>query len=128
MNDKPSVYLSADCLMSKWGFNDGDEPDNLLDYWIDHPGEVWFPESHLDWDGVLRLLVRRHLVPAIEQAGHTVEVYDIETAHNPVRARVIDGIEIDDYHGHGNPEVDVAVSVPYEDVMAAVREVMTDGD
>lgn len=90
---EPSVYLWSDSLMSKWGFGDGDMPDDVWDY-LDEHGPA---EQTVDWHAVLRSLVRTYLLPALQDAGHMVELYDIETIHNPIRASVIDGIEIDDY-------------------------------
>ncbi|WP_165069688.1 hypothetical protein [Marisediminicola senii] len=74
------LRLDASCLLSKWGFNDG---DIIFDWWWDHtnqdlPGTV-------DHHDVLRHLVRTALVPLIEAAGFTLDVYDIETCHNPIR-------------------------------------------
>lgn len=115
--EPPTLTLYAHGLCSKWGFNDGDEPDYLLDYW-DEIGVDW---TQFDgWHAVLRKLVRSHLVPALEAAGHTVEVYDIETNHNPIRASRIDGQDVDDYASQ--PPVALRVDevvVPYEDVAAA---------
>ena len=83
---KYELHLFTESLFSKWGFGDGDEPDHLLDC---------LDAAHLklssDWHAVLRLLVRRHLVPALNR---TVAVYDIETIHNPVRAESVDGVEV----------------------------------
>jgi hypothetical protein len=112
----PSLTLSADCLCSKWGFNDGDMPDVLMDYW-DELDSVEY--ARIDWHAALRTLVREHLVPAMEAAGHTVEVYDIETIHNPIRARLIDGVEIDDYDPQSGEDIDVTVTVPYEAIARA---------
>lgn len=85
-----TFFLDGDSLLSKWGFNDGEA---LGDYWwaeFDEPAPF---DEHV----VLRKLVRSHLVPAIEAAGHSVEVYDIPTSHNPIRASVLDGEPVDDY-------------------------------
>lgn len=113
--DAPELCLSVSSLCSKWGFNDGDVPEAFLDYW----DEIGVSGDDFDdsWHDVLRALVRAYLVPAIEDAGHTVEVYDIETTHNPIRADQIDGEEIDDYYG--TAPFELSVTVPYEDVAAA---------
>lgn len=115
MSDEPTLYLDVDCLCSKWGFNDGDCPDHLLDYW-EEVGVDW-PQLNVDWHQALRALVRAHLVPAIEAAGHTVEVYDIETIHNPIRARSLDGVAVDDYDGRRAP-FELCVTVPYTAIAA----------
>lgn len=131
----PALLLSADCLLSKWGFSDG---DILFDYlWValeldNTPAgeamggpaaatsqEVYQRFQEVDEHAVLRRLVREHLVPALEAAGHRLEVYDIETNHNPIRARTVDGVEVDDYDRDGsNPQLRVKyVEVPREVVL-----------
>jgi hypothetical protein len=117
--EAPTLYLSVDSLCSKWGFHNGDEPDYLLDYWQEQ-GLGWgdFGEG---WHGALRKLVRSHLVPAMEAAGHTVEVYDIETIHNPIRAATIDGNSVDERSGVVPVEElrCEGVTVAYEDIARA---------
>lgn len=110
----PTVTLRAACLLSKWGFGDGDTPDDLLDYWgdlVDH--------NAFDWHAVLRRLVRTHLLPEL-QKHHDVEVHDVETAHNPIRAWRIDGREVA-YPADAVELRPESVTVSYGDVMAAVR-------
>ncbi len=79
------LTLFSHCLLSKWGFNDGDAPDTWMN-WCDSHGIDWrrlgFP---------LAALVRQHLVPAIEQ---DITVVDIETVHNPIRVATIDGEDV----------------------------------
>jgi hypothetical protein len=89
--NEPRLTLYASDLCWKWGFGDGDCPDNLLDYWDEIGAEYPY------WHDALCRLVRKYLVPAMEDAGHEVVVYDIETIHNPIRAAKIDGVDIDDY-------------------------------
>lgn len=116
--ESPTLTLYADSLCSKWGFNDGDEPENLLDYW----DEIGVRYTDLDWHTALRTLVRERLVPAMEAAGHVVEVYNIVTNHNPIRARRIDGVEVDDYRGAAGALRDLRpefVVVPYEEIARA---------
>jgi hypothetical protein len=114
----PELHLTVEGLCSAWGFNDGDEPEAFVDYWA-----ATGVKRHLfnhGWHDVLSLLVRSHLVPALEAAGHTVEVYDIDTIHNPVRAVRIDGVEVDNHNGGVPVEVRVeGVTVPYADVLRA---------
>lgn len=116
------VFLFGESLLSKWGFGDGDV---INDWWWDTYDEP-LPDqaSHHD---VLRRLVREHLIPAIEAAGHTIEVCDIETIHNPIRAEKVDASPIDDYRGdHGDLLADVWVAVSPEVVKATAtsREVL----
>lgn len=114
---EPTLTLRAGCLCSKWGFNDGDMSYALVDYWA----EIGVDYDAIEWHPALRKLVRDYLVPAMEAAGHVVEVYDIETIHNPVRARRIDGHEVDDY-GFDPAPVELrpeSVTVPYAAIARA---------
>jgi hypothetical protein len=48
---------------------------------------------------------------------HEIELYDIETIHNPIRAERVDGVEIDDHEDNGvvlRPEF---VDIPMADVV-----------
>lgn len=113
----PDLTLYSFGLLSKWGFSDGDCPDEIEDYLdeIDAP----YPAPK-DWHTALRKLVREHLLPALAE-HHTIEVYDIDTIHNPIRARTVDGHEIDDYADNDHivlaPDV---VTVPWIAVAAAL--------
>ncbi|MGW1223102.1 hypothetical protein ACWD6O_34645 [Streptomyces californicus] len=84
MTESTLTLFTAD-LLSKWGFNDGSDPDGWLDWcdnWgIDH-NAIGFP---------LAAIVRQHLVPAIEQ---DVTVVDIETSHNPIRVETVNGADV----------------------------------
>lgn len=85
------LYLHASSLFSKWGFGDGDA---LWDwYWDATGGDV---PADMDDDDTLELLVRAALIPAIEAAGHTIELERIGTIHNPLRARTLDGQPVPD--------------------------------
>lgn len=82
---EPTVTLFSSSLLSKWGFNDGDTPEPWLD---------WCETQGIDYnafDFPLAALVRKHLVPALDQA---VAIVDIETSHNPIRAETVDGIDV----------------------------------
>ncbi|MEU9894247.1 hypothetical protein ACIBCS_27840 [Streptomyces phaeochromogenes] len=110
MTDEPSLTLHSDGLLSKFGFNDGDDPDEWLDYCeangIDY-NEVDFP---------LVQLVRQHLLPALDQA---VTVYEVETAHNPIRAHTVDGVEVrgnDTVHGEPIELTPEQVTIPMSEV------------
>ena len=113
---EPSIYLWSDSLQSKWGFGDGDIPDSILDHVGD---EVGFA---LDWHAVLRKLVRKHLLPALEDAGHSVEVYDIETNHNPIRASKIDGVDVDDYSDRNVPTRLDGVKITWPQIKQAIDQ------
>ncbi len=115
----PTLTLVAGSLLSKWGFNDGDEPDHLLDY-MDEIG-VDYNALPVGWHEALRILVRGHLLPALAATGHQVEVYDIETIHNPIRASKVDGVEIDDYALDEQVELrPESVTVQWADVATAL--------
>ena len=117
--DEPTLWLWSGDLLSKYGFNDGDEPDTWLD-WCDEQG-IDYNAPNWDWHGTLRRLVREHLLPKLDQH---VEVYDIDTIHNPIRARTVDRAEIDDRADHPDgtltPE---SVEVSYSEVLRIAREV-----
>jgi hypothetical protein len=88
-------------LLSKWGFNDGDILDDLL---YDHFGT--FDE---DPHELLIKVVRVHILPKLEQM---VEVHEINTIHNPIRATSVNGVKINVYEGiHG-----VSLTPEYVDI------------
>jgi hypothetical protein len=119
VTDEPTLPLWSSGLLSKFGFGDGDEPDAWLD-WCDEQG-VDYNAPGWDWHATLRRLVREHLVPKLDQR---VELVDIDTAHNPIRAEKVDGVEIDWYRDYPDdlltPDV---VEVPYSEVLRIAREV-----
>jgi hypothetical protein len=84
--EPPTLTLYSSSLLSKWGFNDGDMPNVLMDYWdacsIDY--------SNLEWHQVLCRLIRLHLLPALT-IHHDIELIELETIHNPIRILVCDG-------------------------------------
>lgn len=106
MSDEPVITLFSDSLLSKWGFNDGDDPDGWLDYCeangIDYTA-VAFP---------LVELVRRYLLPVLDQA---VTVAEIETNHNPIRVETVDGADVTE-QWYGRSETPVALTPEYVDV------------
>lgn len=110
------LFLHADALLSKWGFNDG---STLFDWWWDR-----FDESpSFDDADVLHALVLAYLVPALRSAGHSVEIVRIETSHNPVRAEKLDGVEVDHYE-NGQIQPPVWVTISPEQVDEIVRKVV----
>jgi hypothetical protein len=113
----PDLVLDSQSLCSKWGFGDGDDPDWLWDYCQEFGLDLFT----VDWHVVLRRLVRAHLLPALAE-HHEVEVYDIDTNHNPIRAGRIDGREVDDGAGAASapPLTPDSVSVPGRVVVAEV--------
>jgi hypothetical protein len=109
----PSLLLTADSLFSKWGFGDGDMPDAVWEY-ADETGYEW----HSDWHDVLRRLVQKHLLPALDRR---VETFDISTIHNPIRAEKVDGVEVIWHGGSGMapPFAHDCVEVTWEQIVAA---------
>lgn len=111
----PKMRLYSKCLLSKWGFGDGDMPEALEDYYDEQP----WPKG-ANWHTALRILVRRHLVPIIEQ---TIEVYDIDTTHNPIRASSVEGQAVDDLAiDHPFILTPECVEVTWEQIEAAICE------
>lgn len=82
---EPTLTLFSSSLLSKWGFNDGDDPEDWLD-WCDNQGI-----EHNAFDFPWTAIVRKHLAPAIEQ---DVTVVDIETSHNPIRVDTVNGTDV----------------------------------
>ena len=117
MTASAELTLFSAELCSKWGFNDGDVPDHIWD-WCNENG---IGRISADWHAVLRRLVREHLLPALAE-HHEVEVYDVETNHNPIRASRIDGQEIDDHTGPTPALTPAWVTVPAEVVAALLRD------
>lgn len=117
------LTLTSDCLLSKWGFNDGDCPDDLYD-WCEAQGfdiDPWPKVRH--WHAVLVRLVRERLVPALDQA---VEVAEITTNHNPIRATTVEGVDVSECWYHNDAKTALtpeSITVSYDDIMAAARQI-----
>jgi hypothetical protein len=113
--DPARVILFSQSLLSKWGFNDGDAPDRWFD-WCDERGIDWTVVAH--WrNGILPVLVRRFLLPAIDQ---DVTLVKIGTNHNPIRAGTVGGADVSDFW-YGDADGPVLtpeyVEVPFETVL-----------
>jgi hypothetical protein len=117
-----ALRLSSECLLSKYGFNDGDEPDELLDA-LDQR-DLPHPDN---WHAALRVLVREHLLPVLDQR---VELVNVETNHNPIRAITVDGVDAhrqwraEDLGIRLTPEW---VDVPLDRVIEVIRAVDQEG-
>ncbi|MFJ4974198.1 hypothetical protein ACIP6X_02405 [Streptomyces coeruleorubidus] len=108
---EPSLTLFSRCLLSKWGFNDGEAPDQWFDY-CDNLGVDW---TKLEYP--LTALVRHCLLPVIEQ---DVTVVEIETSHNPIRVEKISGQDVTEVWYGRAPEPTLtpdAVDVPMAQVL-----------
>lgn len=93
-------------LLSKWGFEDGDILNELL---LDNGIEP----KH----SILVRAVRDKVLPLIQQK---VVVFDIETSHNPIRARTVDGVEVDHYNDNDIALVPEYVDVPNDVILKLV--------
>lgn len=112
---KRNLALYADDLLSKWGFDDG---DRLSDWVFDTLGRHDFEyENHK----VLEELVKRYLLPKLDKK---VEIYFINTIHNPVRAEMIDGVYYTNHYNHDDDGLlgDVAVEVTEEQFLEVARD------
>lgn len=85
-------------LLSKWGFEDGGVLDDLI------------YENKIDIDNrdLLVAVVKELVLPKIED---TVEVETITTIHNPIRATLVNGQQVND-----TGENDIKFSVEFIDV------------
>lgn len=109
------LHLDAESLMSKWGFSDGEA---LNDWWWDQYDEA----PPFDDALVLHALVVAYLVPALRAAGHQVEIFTIQTNHNPVRAETLNGVEVDHYSLQDHLDPPVSVTLSPEQVTEIVRK------
>ncbi|MFC9609118.1 DUF6221 family protein [Streptomyces niveus] len=107
----PALTLFSVDLVSKWGFNDGDTPESWLD-WCDTQG-IDYNAFDFPWAA----LVRKHLVPVIEQ---DITVVEIMTMHNPIRAATVNGADVTEVWSGRAPEPTLtpdAVDVPMAEVL-----------
>lgn len=120
------LILFSDGLLSKWGFNDGDLPEEFYEWWHETrcpPSCFWECYAKVPDKPVIQVLVRRFLLPALDQR---VEVYDIGTIHNPIRASSVDGLEVPDEVIYGSTRgpalTPASVEVPYAEVAKVIDE------
>jgi hypothetical protein len=118
VDNEPVLTLFSSGLLSKWGFNDGDAPNDVLD-WREEHGLGW----RVEWHPVLVRLVYRFLLPVLDQE---VKVAEIETIHNPIRAETVDGVDVTDFWYDSSdcgPELTPeCVEVPMTEVASVIRE------
>lgn len=112
-----NLQLDSRCLLSKWGFDDGDMPEHVINWCSRHGVDL----SEVDWQKALRALVRAHLLPEIEKY-HTVTLLDIQSCHNPIMARWVDGVQVDVHANDWSLITSVSVEVPMDVVAQAIRE------
>lgn len=106
-----TITLFSAGLLSKWGFSDGD-----LLKWLRKFGDY----NHR---AVLCAVVRQKLLPALTQK---VEVEEIGTIHNPIRARTVDGENVTHMHCDSTRCTEgiftpASVDVTGEEVLAIAR-------
>lgn len=102
------MKLFSACLLSKWGFDDG---DLFSDFVFRYGG----PDAPDD-GSVLVAAVKAYLLPKLKQS---VEVVEIETSHNPIRALRVDGGRVD-WYLH-NPDIKLepeSVEITEQDIFA----------
>lgn len=101
-----TVQLYSQCLLSKWGFCDGDILEWLSDF------------GAFDRRAVLVELVKTKLLPTLNQP---VEFEVINTIHNPIRVTTVDGQDVTHWHYETNlPEL-----LTPEEVTVSGAEVLT---
>lgn len=103
-----SYTLFSDGLLSKWGFHDGGQFD-------DFEFEYSSPDGP-DAKTILVAAVKAYLVPQLKQSVNIVEII---TSHNPIRANTVDGREVDWYND--NPTIKLepkSVEVSDEELFA----------
>lgn len=114
---EPVLHLFSSGLLSKWGFNDGDAPCDVLD-WLEDNGHGW----RIDWHPVLTRLVEQYLVPALDQK---VDLAHISTSHNPVRAQAVDGTDTEECWAARQPDPPLTpefVAIPMSTVLSVAQE------
>lgn len=117
MSAEPAVTLVSECLLSKWGFNDGADDEAWLD---------WCEDNGIDYNAVdypLIELVKTYLIPALDQA---VTVSVIETSHNPIRVETVDGVDVTEQWYDARPPTTRLtpeyVDVPMSEVLRLARK------
>lgn len=119
--ERQGLTLHSDCLVSRWGFNDGDMPEWIEDACDEHGVDFADHLRHDVWHDTLWTLVNDHLLPALDQR---VELVRIHTTHNPVRACTVDGVSVEDQWTEVDTTVELtpeSVTVPLDAVLATVR-------
>jgi hypothetical protein len=105
----------TDGLISKWGFDDGDQ---LSDYCYDLSEEGVKVEDH----DLLIAVVKRKILPALDQH---LDLEVISTIHNPIRATHVDGLDVRSAHyepDFPSPITPEFVDVPEEVIRALAVE------
>ena len=113
MNNKFVMY--ADDLLSKWGFGDG---DRLSDFLYENNAEYACKVGN---HKLLEELVKRFLLPKLDKK---VEIFFIQSIHNPVRVEMINGEYYTNHYKSDDNGLlgDVSVELTIEEIMAVIRD------
>ncbi len=122
MTEEPSIEFTADHLLSKWGFEDGEALVELLD---SEGFNRWGGESENWWKFTRLVLceaVERFVCPQIENA---IKPYRMVTSHNPARVYEVDGCHMGDWT---DPPIlrPQEVSVPVRQILDLARQLQTE--
>lgn len=110
--------MYADDLLSKWGFGDG---DRLSDFLYEGGAEYRYKvNSHK----LLEELVKRYLLPKLNDK---VEIFYVDTIHNPVRAEMINGVYYQNHYEHDDDGLlgDVSVELSIDEITKVAKEMET---
>lgn len=87
----PVLVLPKEGLYSKYGFNDGDMPDQVA-AWLEYNG---YESEAVDWHETLFNLVEAYLLPEVTLHPGT-KLVKMGTAHNPARVLDEEGLDVYD--------------------------------
>jgi hypothetical protein len=119
------VKFYTNGLLSKFGFEDGDMLDDMLD-WAGYAGldQVHHFTVSDEYDSfsfyhvVLSVAVCAYVVPALDQR---VDIELLHTIHNPVRANRVDGQRVESWYDSPFTLTPEFVEVADETVLALAR-------
>lgn len=120
------LTLWSDDLFSKWGFNDGDLPDPVWDLIINEN----LDRRTIHWRDVLCNLVKKYVLPLLDQE---VGVYQMSTAHNPIRVEYVKETIVTDSISYNDTEllppirltpemIEIPMSVVLEEIRSTIQE------
>ncbi|KKI20568.1 MULTISPECIES: hypothetical protein [Bacteria] len=116
-----TITLDAPSLLNKWGFEDGD----IIYRQVGDAEAIMEGHTKETLNDALVQLVREHLIPAVEAAGHLVTLNPVSTSHNPAVVSELDGMTVTDYTGNDNRLDGISVDVPADTVRAALAAVVS---
>lgn len=111
----PGLTLDSRYIDDKFGFNDGDVPEAVIDMVDTYHGKYVHVERFV-WHRVLMHLVQTRLLPAL--GNPSVDLYQMNSLHNPIRTKT--PLSADFPHG--------TVTVPWLDVLTTVLVAMSQYD